>query len=69
MMDYVGMSTMLTSNPKYPALHFVFSAFTNVIAGQAEPKPTEEAIRKELKRLVGDAELLDSTVDEAIGEL
>jgi hypothetical protein len=51
------------------ALHFVFSAFTNVIAGQAESKPTEEAIRKKLKRMVGDAELLNCTVDEAIGEL
>jgi hypothetical protein len=69
MMDYIGMSTMLTANPKYPALHFVFSAFTNAIAGQTEPKPTEEAIRKELKRIVGDAELLETTVDEAIGEL
>jgi hypothetical protein len=69
MMDYIGISTMLTANPKYPALHFVFSAFTNVIAGQTEPKPTEEAIRKELKRIVGDAELLETTVDEVIGEL
>jgi hypothetical protein len=60
---------MSSPNPKYPVLHFAFSAFMNMITGQAELKPTEEAIRKELKRIVGDAKLLDSTVDEAIGEM
>lgn len=63
------IANALAASPKPAATHLALAALSNLTATHPQTAPTADALTKEIKAIVGDLELPQQELDEAVGEL